>query len=60
MNVGFIRKKEECEMGEDRRDVLKGERQVEIQGSANPQTPGSENMRAKSCVLLPAAGRRTQ
>ena len=31
-----------------------------IQGSANPQTPGSENKRIKICVLLPAAGRRTQ
>ena len=31
-----------------------------LQGSANPQTPGSENKRIKSCVLLPAAGRRTQ
>ena len=31
-----------------------------VQGSANPQTPGSENKRIKSCVLLPAAGRRTQ
>ena len=31
-----------------------------IQGSANPQTPGSENKRKKNCVLLPAAGRRTQ
>ena len=31
-----------------------------IQGSANPQTPGSENKRIKSCVFLPAAGRRTQ
>ena len=31
-----------------------------VQGSANPQTPGSEKMRWKSCVLLPAAGRRTQ
>ena len=31
-----------------------------IQGSSNPQTPGSENKRIKICVLLPAAGRRTQ
>ena len=31
-----------------------------VQGSANPRTPGSENIRIKSCVLLPAAGRRTQ
>ena len=31
-----------------------------LQGSANPQTPGSENKRIKSCVLLPAAGRRSQ
>ena len=31
-----------------------------LQGSANPQTPGSVKMRCKSCVLLPAAGRRTQ
>ena len=34
--------------------------EIQVQGSANPRTPGSENMRAKSCVLLPAAGRRTQ
>ena len=32
----------------------------DIQGSANPRTPGSEKMRMKSCVLLPAAGRKTQ
>ena len=31
-----------------------------VQGSANPQTPGSKNKRIKSCVRLPAAGRRTQ
>ena len=31
-----------------------------VQRSANPQTPGSENKRIKSCVLLPAAGIRTQ
>ena len=31
-----------------------------LQGSANPRTPGSEKMRIKSCVLLPAAGRKTQ
>ena len=31
-----------------------------IQGLANPRTPGSENMRVKSCVLLPTAGRRMQ
>ena len=31
-----------------------------VQGSANPQTPGSENKRIKSCVLLPATGRRAQ
>ena len=31
-----------------------------IQGSANPRTPGSVNMRIKSCVLLPSAGRKTQ
>ena len=31
-----------------------------IQGSANPQTPGSKNKRIKICVLLPAAGRRMQ
>ena len=31
-----------------------------LQGSANPQTPGSENKRIKSCVLLTAAGRRKQ
>ena len=31
-----------------------------VQGSANPQTPGSENKRIKSCVLLPATVRRTQ
>ena len=33
---------------------------MSLQGSANPQTPGSEDKRIKSCVLLPAAGRRTQ
>ena len=32
----------------------------EVQGSANPRTPGSETMRIKSCAFLPAAGRRTQ
>ena len=32
----------------------------DVQGSANPQTPGLKNKRIKSCVLLPAAGRRTQ
>ena len=37
-----------------------GGEEVDIQGSANPQTPGSENKGIKSCVLLPAAGRRTQ
>ena len=31
-----------------------------VQGSANPQTPGSKNKRMKSCVLLPAAGRGKQ
>ena len=31
-----------------------------LQGSANPQTSGSENKRIKICVLLAAAGRRTQ
>ena len=36
------------------------DRHLSIQGSANPQTPGSENKRWKSCVLLPVAGRRTQ
>ena len=30
-----------------------------LQGSANPQTPGSENKRIKRGVLLPAASRRT-
>ena len=33
---------------------------LHLQGSANPRTPGSEKMRMKSCVLLPAAGRKTQ
>ena len=28
-----------------------------LQGSANPQTPGSKKKRIKICVLLPAAGR---
>ena len=31
-----------------------------LQGSANPQTPGSENKRIKICDFPPAAGRRTQ
>ena len=31
-----------------------------LQGSANPRTPGSKNKKIKSCVLLPAAGRRMQ
>ena len=35
-------------------------RSVTLQGSANPRTPGSEDMRIKSCVFLPAAGRRGQ
>ena len=33
---------------------------TELQGWANPQTPGSKNKRIKSWFLLPAAGRRTQ
>ena len=32
----------------------------DVQGSANPRGPGSENKRTKSYFLLPAAGRRTQ
>ena len=45
--------------GEKRaRSVSKQE--ADIQGSANPQTPGSENKRIKSCLLLPATGRKTQ
>ena len=31
-----------------------------LQGLANPRGPGSENIRIKGCVFLPAAGRRTQ
>ena len=31
-----------------------------LQGSANPQTLGSKSKKMKSCILLPAAGRRTQ
>ena len=31
-----------------------------IQGSAKRLRPGLVNMRRKNCVLLPAAGRRTQ
>ena len=36
------------------------ERKSILQGSAKKQAPGSVNMRRKNCVLLPAAGRRTQ
>ena len=39
-------------------NILLGD--TSLHGSANPQIPGSENKRIKSCVLLPAAGRRTQ
>ena len=31
-----------------------------VQGSANPQTPGCVKIRWKSCILLPAVGRRAQ
>ena len=31
-----------------------------VQGSAKKRAPGSVNVRRKSCILLPAAGRRTQ
>ena len=33
---------------------------MKFQGSTNPQTSGSENMRINSCVLLLAVDRRTQ
>ena len=33
---------------------------ISVQGSAKRLRPGLVNMRRKICVLLPAAGRRTQ
>ena len=31
-----------------------------VQGSANPLTPGSENIMIKSCVFMPVAGGRAE